>query len=146
MLVTELSCCMSGRGPRGSNGTCSALCWFSVTPPATHNEIGPLWCCFLGGWVCVHSRTLWVSPMNSPVRLGVSPAATSTPTGAFSQSFEALFPQDRVLGCVVCHLVTSCSLAHPTPRSATSLGLPAAALPQVLPARAAHLRPSYCSG
>ena len=41
--------------------------------------------------------------MNSPMRLGVSPAATSTPTGAFSQSFEALFPQDRVLGCVVCH-------------------------------------------
>ena len=32
------------------------------------------------------------SPTNSPVRLGVSPAATSTPTGVFSQRFEALFP------------------------------------------------------
>ena len=39
-----------------------------------------------GGWFCVHSRTLWVSPMTSPVRLGVSPAA-STPTGFFSQRF-----------------------------------------------------------
>ena len=33
--------------------------------------------CFL------HSRMLWVSPVNSAVRLGVSPAA-STPTGVFS--------------------------------------------------------------
>ena len=30
--------------------------------------------------------TLWFSPMNSPMRLGVSPA-TSTPTGFFSQRF-----------------------------------------------------------
>ena len=37
-----------------------------------------------GGWVCVRSRTLWVSPMNSPVRLRVSPAAPS-PTGVFNQ-------------------------------------------------------------
>ena len=37
-------------------------------------------------WTCVHSRTLWVSPTTSPVRLGVSPA-TSTPTGFFSQRF-----------------------------------------------------------
>ena len=35
------------------------------------------------GWACVHSRPLWVSPMNSPVRLGVSPEA-STLTGFFS--------------------------------------------------------------
>ena len=34
-----------------------------------------------------------VSPMNSPVRLGVSPTATSTPTGVFNQRFEALFPR-----------------------------------------------------
>ena len=39
---------------------------------------------FPSGWACVHSRTLWVSPPNSPVRLGVCPAATSTPTGVFS--------------------------------------------------------------
>ena len=40
--------------------------------------------------------------MNSPVRLGVSPAAASTPTGVFSQRFEALFPHAGTLGCVVC--------------------------------------------
>ena len=37
-------------------------------------------------------RMLWVSPTTSPVRLGVSPAAASTPTGVFNQRFEALFP------------------------------------------------------
>ena len=37
------------------------------------------------GGFCVRSRTLWVPPANSPVRLGVSPAAASTPIGVFSQ-------------------------------------------------------------
>ena len=37
------------------------------------------------GWMdCVHSNTLWVSPTNFPLRLGVSPTA-ATPTGFFSQ-------------------------------------------------------------
>ena len=40
--------------------------------------------------------------MNSPVMLGVSPAAASTPTGVFNQRFEALFPRDEALGCAVC--------------------------------------------
>ena len=40
--------------------------------------------------------------MTSPVRLGVSPAASSTPTGVFNQRFEALFPHAGALGCVVC--------------------------------------------
>ena len=40
-----------------------------------------------------------VSPMNSPVRLGVSPAAASTPMGVFNQRFEALFPHAGTLGC-----------------------------------------------
>ena len=74
---------------------------FQSLSPSTHNHIGPFLCWFLGGWVCVHSRTLWVSPTNSPVRLGVSPTATSTPTGVFSQSFEALFPCTGTLGCTV---------------------------------------------
>ena len=39
--------------------------------------------------------------MNSPRGLGVSPAATSTPTGVFSQRFEALLPRAGALGCVV---------------------------------------------
>ena len=78
---------------------------FQVTPPATHNQIGPFWCCFPSGWACVRSGTLWVSPTNSPVRLGVSPAAASAPTGVFNRWFEALFPRAGALGCVVCHLV-----------------------------------------
>ena len=69
------------------------------TPSATHNQIGPLWCWFLSGWACACSRLLWVSPTSSPMRLGVFPTGTSTPTGVFSQSFEALFPQAGALGC-----------------------------------------------
>ena len=105
---------MWGRSPRGSNGVCSTLCWFSVTPSTTHNQIGPFWCCFLSGWVCVHSRTLWVSLTNSPVSLGVSPTAASTPTGVFNQWFEALFPCAGTLGCTVClpgPWSTSCCLS-----------------------------------
>ena len=34
----------------------------------------------------------------SPVRLGVSPAAAPTPTGLFTQRFEALFPRAGALG------------------------------------------------
>ena len=80
-----------GEGRRGSNGTCSSLHRFSVTPSVTHNQIGPLWCWFPSGWARAHSRPLWVSPTTSPVRLGVSPAAAATPTGSFNQRFEALF-------------------------------------------------------
>ena len=69
---------------------------------ATYNQTGPLWCWFPGGWACAHSRPLWVSPMTSPVRLGVSPAATPTPTGVFNQRFETLFPHAGALGCGVC--------------------------------------------
>ena len=91
-----------GEGPRGSNGACSTLCRFSVTPPTTHKQIGPFWCYFPSGWVCVHSRPLWVSPTSSPVRLGVSPAAASAPLGVFNQWSEALFPCAGALGCTVC--------------------------------------------
>ena len=91
-----------GEGPRGSNGACSTLCWISVTPSAPHNQIGPLWCWFPSGWACARSRPLWVSPTTSPVRLGVSPAAAPTPTGVFTQRFEALFPLTGALGCAVC--------------------------------------------
>ena len=66
----------------------------------THNQIGPLWCWFPSGWACAHSRPLWVSPMTSPVSLGVSPAASPTLTGVFNQRFEALFPRAGALGCV----------------------------------------------
>ena len=53
-------------------------------------------------WVCACSRSLWVSPVTSPVRLGVSPAASSTPMGIFNQGFEASFPCSGALGCMLC--------------------------------------------
>ena len=91
-----------GEGRRGSNGACSTLHRISATPSATHNQSGPLWCWFPSGWACAHPRPLWVSPMTSPVRLGVSPAAAPTPRGVFNQRYEALFPRAGALGCGVC--------------------------------------------
>ena len=91
-----------GEGPRGSNGARSPLHQISVFHSATHSQTGPLWCWFPSGWACARSRPLWVSPMTSPVRLGVSPAAATTPTGVFNQRSEALFPQAGALGCAVC--------------------------------------------
>ena len=44
----------------------------------------------VGGCAC--SRPLWVSPKNSPVRLGVSPAAAPTPRGAF-RGLRLYFPE-----------------------------------------------------
>ena len=61
-----------------------------------------LWCWFLSGWGWAHSRPLWLSPMTSPVRLGVSPAATPSPTDVFNQRFEALFPHAGALVPAVC--------------------------------------------
>ena len=87
-------------------------------------------------WVCVCSRPLWDSPTNSPVRLGVSPTATSTPMCVFNQRFEALFLCARALGCRVCFaplpffLVYLCENVGPWCLPATTLwGLLAAAWP-----------------
>ena len=91
-----------GEGLRGSSGARSTLHWNEVTPATTRNQIGPLWCWFPSGWACARPRPLWVSPTTSPVRLGVSPAATPTPTGAFNQRSEALLPRAGALGCTVC--------------------------------------------
>ena len=82
--------CMWGRGPRRNNAACSALRWLSVTSSATHRQTGPFWCWFPSGRFCEPFRTLWVSPTNCPVRLGVS-LTTSTPT-CFYRDFEVLFP------------------------------------------------------
>ena len=119
---------MWGRVLIGNNGTCPTLCWFSVTPSAPHNQIGPFWCCSLSGWVCVQSRPLWVSPRNSPVRLGVSPATASTPTGVFTQRFEALFPHAGTLGCMVC-FTSPPALPVYLRSNMGSRGLPATTLP-----------------
>ena len=95
------------------------------------------------GWACVHSGTLLISPMSSPVSLGVSPTADSTPTGVFNKRFEALFPCTETLGCTVCptpqlflpvYLLTT--VGPTSPKSTTSTGPPATALARVL---SAHL-------
>ena len=72
--VTVLWRSMWGRGQRGNNAACSALTPLSITYSASHKQIGPFWCWFLGGWVCVHSRTcgslqwtlLWVREFLQP--------------------------------------------------------------------------------
>ena len=124
------------RGPRENSAACSALCRFSVTSFATYKQIEPFWCCFPSGWVCVGSMRRWVSPTNSPVSLGVSPAAISTPTGVFSQRFETLFPQTGTLGCVVCFapqlflpVCLHTNVRPPSVQSAASRSPPAEALP-----------------
>ena len=102
MLVSWAVTLYVGEGLRGGNGACSTLHHVSVTPSATHNQTGPLWCWCPSEWACAHSRPLWVSPTTSPVRLGVSPAAAPTPTGVFNQRFEVLLPRTGALGCMVC--------------------------------------------
>ena len=92
--------CDAVRGGGAREGVMAlALLSARFRSPATHKRIGPFWCWFLGRWVCVHSRTLWVSPANSPVSLGVSPASASIPTGVFNWWFEALFPCAGALAC-----------------------------------------------
>ena len=135
-------------GPRGSNGAPSTLWQTSVTPSATHNQTGPLWCWFPSEWSYACSRLLWVSPTTSPLRLGISPAATSTHTSVFNQSFEALFPWAGALGRVVCFApspflpVYLCANVGPQGLPATTLwGLLAAAWPvpfHSLPPRWVH--------
>ena len=64
---------------------------FQSLPPLPTIKMGPSSAdSRMGG--LVHAVGPWVSPTNSPVRLGVSPAAASTLTGVFNQRFEALFP------------------------------------------------------
>ena len=96
----------------------------------------------LGRCICVYSKTPWVSPTNSPVRLGVPPA-TTTLTGFIARGFEALFPCTGTLGCMVCLTPQLFLLIYPH----ANVGLPATTLPSALSAPpAAHLHPSYQSG
>ena len=154
--------CMWARGPKGNNATCSALSWLSVTSPTTHKQIGPFWCWFLGGWFWVHSRTLWVSPMNFPVRLGVSTTA-ATPTDFYSQRFWGfLFPWwNHGLHNLSCSPVvppglstrkygtthsSSCLLVQSDSHCLTHPNPPVTSLPCILSSLAAHLHSSYWSG
>ena len=99
-------------------------------------------------------HALWVSLTTSPVRLGVSPAAASTPTGVLNQRFEALFPHTGALGCVVCFtpplffLVYVCANVGPQGLAATTLwGLLGAAWPAPFhnpPPHLVHQPLPYC--
>ena len=102
---------------------------------------------------CVHSRALWVSPTTSPVRLGVSPAAASTPIGFFfNQWFEALFPQLEpwvewsVAGSTSCCLACQLQLCPPRSTICHLAGSASHHLAASPLHPAAHLHPSYQSG
>ena len=95
------------------------------------------------------------------MRLRVSPAAASTPTGVFNQRFEALFPRAGALGCSLfrsptvplslsmhkCGASGSASSSTACPLRSTILqSLGPATLPRVLSTPAARLCCSYRSG
>ena len=67
-----------------------SLALLSVSSPATQKQIGPFRYWFPGRWACVHSRTLWTPPIDSPVRLAVSPT-TAIPMGFIARGFGALY-------------------------------------------------------
>ena len=105
------------------------------SPPLRHPQSNWAPLVLVPEWVGLCTpRPLWVSPTTSPVRLRVSSAAASTPTGVFNQRFEALFPQAGAVGCAVCFSpplflpVYLCVNVGPQGLPATTLwGLPAAA-------------------
>ena len=71
-------------------------------PSLLTSRLCPFSCWFTGGWLCVCFRILWVSLMNSPVRLEVFPTAT-TPTDFFTAwGFESLVSHTDTLGFTVC--------------------------------------------
>ena len=100
-------------------------------------------------WVCVHSRTLWVSPINSPVRWGVSPA-TETPTSFLYQrfwSFMSLYwnpglcslfrspvfpPGPSLCKCGTTHSTSHCSARSSSSRLAMSPLYPGCLSPPLL--------------
>ena len=77
-----------GRSPEGAMAPASLSSGFQSFTPIPTIKLGPSGAgSRVGG---------------SPVRLRVSPAAAPTPTGAFNQRSEALFPRAGALGYVVC--------------------------------------------
>ena len=140
---------------RGRGGTLllAQLCrGFQSLLPLSTSKLGPSGADSPGRWVCVCSRTLWVSPRNSPIRLGVSPAGASPPTGVFNQRFEALFPcwspglcspscSPVVPPCLPAH---ECGTAQSTIRYLTGSSSHLLAVSPLCPA--ARLHPSYWPG
>ena len=91
-----------GEGLSGSNGARFTLLGFQSFTPLPTIKLGPSGAGSRVGGPVHTLGSPWVSPTTSPVRLGVSPAAAPTPTGAFNQRFEALSPHAGALGCAVC--------------------------------------------
>ena len=129
-----------GEGLRGSNGARSTLHRTPIFHSDTHNQTGPLWCWFLSGWACAHSRPLWVSPTTSPVRLGVSPAAAPTPTGIFNQRFAWVARSASLPAVCLVHLCANVGLQCAT----RTLPAPLSATPS--PALSVYLRECVAAG
>ena len=89
---------------------------FQLLPPLPTNKLGAFLVLIPRWWVGLCSRTLWVSPTNSPVRLGVSPIAV-TPTDFYSQRIWGfLFPcWDPWLRGLSCYTSSLLSLPISTP-------------------------------
>ena len=96
-MLAALYCCTWGRGQEGAMALAPLSARFQSFPPLPTIKLGPSGAAARVGGL-VHTC--------APVRLGVSPAAASTPTGVFNQRFDALFPLARALGCVICHPVS----------------------------------------
>ena len=99
--------------------------WLSVT---THKQIGPFWSWLPGGWVCACSRTLWVSPSNSPVWGWELLLVPQRPQVFSVRGFEALSPCSATLGCMVCLVCQLFLLVYPH-ANVELPALPAAASP-----------------
>ena len=125
---------------------------FQSLPPLPTIKLGPSGAdSRVGGLV----HALCVSLTTSPVRLGVSPAASSTPMGVFNQRFEASFPRAGALSCKVCftpppflpvYLCAKVGLRGLPVVTLPAHSPQAAVLPLVLSALAARLHSSYRSG
>ena len=132
-----------GRVPEGTMALALLSASFQSLHPLPTSKVVPS-----GSDFCVGVFVYVLGPCGSPVRLGVSPAAASTPKGFSISGLRLYFPMLEPWGCKVCFapplflpvylhtnmgppgppaavLPASCSLAHPTPQSATLLGSPA---------------------
>ena len=74
---------------------------FQLPPSFPTRRLCPFRCSFSGAWACVCTRIQWVPPMDSPVKLEVSPTA-ATPTGLTARGLKALVSCIGILGCMVC--------------------------------------------